>query len=125
MGDLVDERDLSKRWGVTHDCARCSYVPEGWVPLLDRLMQALAEIPDWDPSHAWQIKSKFGGLRFYYGLPAHASADMKTRVKATIDRFEGEAANTCARCGNTDAVKIEPDQVGWVRTECGACRQPR
>jgi len=117
----VEERELTKRWGVTDDCAQCSYVPQGWSGTLDRLMLALAEIPGWDPKCVSQIKSKFGGLRFYYRLPRDADEALKTNVRALLEQFEEEASNTCDRCGSTEEVKTTSDAAGWIRTECAAC----
>lgn len=118
------ERDLTKRWGVTDDCARCSYVPDGWMGMLDRLMLALADIPGWDPTYASQIKTKFGDLRFYYWLPPESDELLQANIKALIEQFEEEASATCARCGSSDGVKTTADQSSWIRTECDACRAP-
>jgi len=118
----VEKRELTKRWGVTDDCARCSYVPEGWMGLLDRLMFALAEIPGWNPAYACQIKDKFGGLRFYYRLPSESDEILKTNITALIEQFEEEASGTCTRCGSSDQVKTTVDQSSWIRTECDGCR---
>lgn len=79
--DLYREKDLpmSKTcmcWGLE--------VPEEWLPVIDKLSKVLSNAPAYsyrvDPNDgssyvqiqtkvvAKQVKIKFGGLRFYYGL---------------------------------------------------------
>jgi hypothetical protein len=119
-------REYQERWGVTDDCAQCSYPPEGWFALVDRLMLGLKAIPGWDPHYVLQIKSKFGGLRFYYALPKKADESLKANVEALLAQFEEEAYATCSACSSTDGwVKTAPDETGWIRTACRACHTKR
>jgi hypothetical protein len=99
------------------------------MALLDRLMAALATIPGWDPEYLLQVKEKFGGLRFYYGLPSPSGSprdpSLRANITALIEQYAEQAAHTCAGCGTTEKVKTQLDKNGWVRTECPSCYQAR
>ena len=120
----MEPSELTRRWLVTQDCARCSYIPPGWESLVDRLMCSLADIRGWDPGYTYQIKSKFGQLRFYYGVPEVLGEAFRQAVQTTLTRFTEEASRTCERCGGVQAVNTRADDVGWARTECAVCRPP-
>jgi hypothetical protein len=94
-------RRVPPRWdGVT--------IGDGWLPLVDRLDRALAEI---DPDYAiHQVKEKFGGLRYYCSLDGDA------RGAALILEAEEQAWRTCEVCGTTEGVTT--DGASWIRTLC-------
>jgi hypothetical protein len=90
---------------------------EGWRDLLERacarIEAALAE--GGGAFTAWQIKEKFGGLRFYwYG---DVPPETKCRIDEAIALAEGRSACTCETCG-------EPGRLyqisGWYKTACSA-----
>jgi hypothetical protein len=74
-------------------------IDDGWIPIVDRLDKALAEInPDYE---IHQVKEKFGGLRFYTG----AITEEGDRLVAAA---EEESYRTCEICGKQDgSVKTE------------------
>jgi len=60
---------------------------------------------------ATQVKSKFGGLRFYVN-----SND--EYIRGLISMAESMSYKTCEECGNPG----EPTSSGWVYTLCGLCK---
>ena len=38
-------------------------------PIVDSMLEALSELPEWDPDNIEQIKLKFGDLRIYVKIP--------------------------------------------------------
>jgi hypothetical protein len=84
-------------------------VGPGWGPLLEELVNDLLAL-GWDGT-VWQVKEKFGGLRFYIGS---ASDEVWERiVKAEKKSFE-----ICEHCGKPG----KPDGPGWILTLCDDCR---
>jgi hypothetical protein len=90
---------------------------EGWRDLLERacarIEAALAE--GGGAFTAWQIKEKFGTLRFYwYG---HVPPETKSKIDEAIALAEARSACTCETCG-------EPGRLyqisGWYKTACSA-----
>ena len=82
---------------------------DGWYALLERLLlDAKAhEMPE--DFQVVQVKSKFGGLRFYTdNAPEH--------FQARVSEAEAESFRTCEVCG-------EPGKTGargWIQTLCDA-----
>jgi hypothetical protein len=90
---------------------------EGWRDLLecacDRIESALAD--GGGAFTAWQIKEKFGGLRFYwYG---DVSPETRSKIDDAIALAEARSTCTCETCG-------EPGRLyqiaGWYKTACSA-----
>lgn len=81
-------------------------VGDGWVPILDRLATDLVAL-GWDRK-VYQIKEKFGTLRFYAG--DNTTDEMGER----IGEAESESAITCEECGAPGELR----QGGWLKTLC-------
>lgn len=78
--------------------------PQGWVPLVRRLMEKLKD----KNVHVDQIKEKFGSLRVYLSGPdANACFDLTMEASAESDR-------TCDECGKPGTLRSGP----WIRTLC-------
>lgn len=89
---------------------------DGWYWLIDQLCQALQYSTERlkEPQVvAFQIKEKFGGLRFY-------TTGASTRQLIIIDFAENLSYTICENCGSTDDV--EQTRTGWILTYCKACR---
>lgn len=87
-------------------------IPDAWVPLVDELCDDLQEL---DPDIvAHQVKSKFGGLRFYTGGTSEEALD---RIREAADK----SFNICQQCGG------EGERVGqaYVNTLCDECAAER
>jgi len=95
-------------------------VDDGWVPILDRLAADLVAM-GWDGA-VYQIKEKFGGLRFYANLnsvPEH----VRETAWARIREAERESYKTCDTCGTREDVTTGPKPSGcWIVSRCLACR---
>jgi hypothetical protein len=59
---------------------------------------------------ALQIKSKYGGLRFYM---THGT----DRIFELIDKAEDKSYETCEKCGKPGKAR----DVGWIWTLCDEC----
>lgn len=91
---------------------------DGWFSIIDNLSKRINEI---DPDvEAVQVKEKFGGLRFYIGPVAKATAD---KVYDAISKAENLAYKTCEYCGSTKNVK--QTTTGWIKTLCKECRKEK
>lgn len=89
----------------------------GWIPLLERLHDAIVVLaPDYEVS---QVKEKFGGLRIYLeALGTHRDA-----VVDLLDAAEAESLHTCEECGIT--LGVTTAGPGWIKTLCPADRATR
>lgn len=91
-----------------------SQVGDGWVPIIEKLIQELIAI-GWDKV-LHQVKEKFGGLRFYCG---HTTDEMD----ALINDAEAEADKTCEYCGQPGMMNCTKANGtrAWIKTLCTAC----
>ena len=78
---------------------------EGWREIVESLVSDLADM-GWDRT-LFQIKEKFGGLRFYAG---ECSEEMYDRVAEA----ERKSLETCMKCGKPGV----PTGPGWILTLC-------
>lgn len=102
------------------DCGR------GWYPLIVKLD---ADLTDIAPGYRlFQVKEKFGGLRYYAESPRAEDEDGCEYVNQEIDgpfnelihEAEVRSMTICELCGQPGS----PQQVrGWIRTLCPACRE--
>ena len=101
---------MNKHHDLLH---RCGYleIQEGWYPLVDNLCSELTSlIEQGHPQiHAVQVKSKFGGLRFY------TEGEPSTDQVHLIDDAERISKRTCETCGEHGAQTVK---MGWVYTAC-------
>ena len=81
------------------------HVGPGWSDLLTRLIGDLFEL-GWD-GRVFQVKEKFGGLRFYVGSANKA-------IYERIHAAENESFETCEQCGAPGALR----DGGWLKTLC-------
>ena len=67
---------------------------EGWFPLIERLHNDILKI---DPDYKiYQIKEKFGGLRYYYS-PSNPS--QRDKMDAIVSKYEKICGMTCEVTG--------------------------
>lgn len=83
--------------------------PAGWLPIVERLSERLSADP---LIRCAQVKSKFGGLRYY--IEEHQPEWALDAIRAA----EREASTTCESCGASGA-KLRGH--GWVETLCDGC----
>jgi hypothetical protein len=103
---------MNMTWGFTgrpatlDDIKAC--VGTGWGELLTKLVTDL-ETLGWSGT-IFQVKEKFGGLRFYIGQGSDA-------IFARIAQAENESLRVCEECG----APGKPNGRGWVKTLCKGC----
>ena len=85
---------------------------DGWFKLIDQLSADITALDERDGSQtiAVQVKSKFGGLRFYIEGGTDA-------VGEVIQKAEALSEKTCELCGEPGTTRND----GWVSTVCDNC----
>lgn len=97
---------------------RCGiYYPDGWGILINNLCslveQEINQLPPEQQEKVYvvQIKSKFGGLRYYLNSST-------PYINGAVELAEALSFTTCEKCGN----RGEGKQVGnWSVVLCEAC----
>lgn len=98
--------DTSMCWGFT-----CG---DGWYPLIDALCENLMRLSPTptDVPVAFQVKEKFGSLRFYVN-------NSTPEQDAVIVFAETLSRRICEHCGTMNETKTY--MQGWHRTLCPQC----
>lgn len=106
-------------WGEPHKTCMSFGVEtgDGWYDLIYKLCQDIMALNPGPDFKAEQIKSKFGGLRFYISGSYGESSD---KIYDLIVKAENDSYNICETCGSSDGVKSEGS---WIRTLCEKCRK--
>jgi len=101
-------------------------VGEGWISIVEQLCQKIenvyqnlspeekAEADKVGAYKGWQVKEKFGTLRFY------ATSDSGDIAK-WIDETEDASEKICESCGAEGKLRTG----GWLKTLCNACELQR
>lgn len=84
-------------------------VGKGWSNIIERLVTDLEKL-GWDGT-VFQVKEKFGGLRFYIGSGSN-------EVFKRISEAEKESYQTCENDGRPGKLD---DSHYWVLTLCPEC----
>ena len=99
-------------WPEMFKDVRCGfYLPEGWIHIVWTLCQEiecesrLNTNEDMKPVVVSQVKSKFGGLRFYY---EGGNNDIHCYVRMA----ESLSIKTCGRCGFTSRERVSTEHFG-------------
>lgn len=95
--------------------------PPGWDDLVSELHQHLVSI---DPDYCvFQIKEKFGGLRYYFSTENRATTrDMYDAVRVA----ELLSYRICQDCGERRVGRVTTAAIGyWIVTLCDECRTRR
>ena len=97
---------------MTHE----HYLPDkGWDKIIIKLDEKLARI---DPDYKiYQIKEKFGTLRFYYDTSVN-NRDLKRAMDRYVRIAEILSSVTCEMCGDRGDLKKE---LLWKKTLCERC----
>lgn len=97
---------------------------DGWNKILENLITKISEIDIYKVVRIFQIKEKFGTLRFYIEftepqLPYNnIIIDYSDDIYKLITETEKLSAITCERCGKTPA---KVTGKGWIKTLCDEC----
>lgn len=87
----------------------CEEVGPGWSHLVTDLVDNLLTV-GWNGT-VFQVKEKFGGLRFYIGTGTEAMFDL---IRAAEER----SFQVCEDCG---AMATLREHLPWMRTLCTTC----
>ena len=102
-------------WGWTRNSATTAdlqaCVGPGWAGLVAQLVKDL-KVLGWDGC-VFQVKQKFGGLRFYTG-------NLTAEMQDLVDKAEEESMNTCEQCGGYGETKTWGGGY-WLSTLCEHC----
>lgn len=83
---------------------------EGWFPLIERLHKDILKI---DPDYKiYQIKEKFGGLRFYYST---SNPDFSNEINNLIKNAERISLLTCEITGKPGEL-MRQGKLGHFKT---------
>jgi len=116
-GDLAPEleeilRRIPDGWG------RWISLSRGWYPIVVALDRRLADL---DNDYVlFQVKEKFGGLRYYFEPSESASPDTIAAMRAAVKEAESVAGRTCEECGVSGAV-LRDDEHRYWQTLCDEC----
>lgn len=89
---------------------------KGWYPIVkDVHTKIIAKYSNYE---IYQIKEKFGGLRYYCNVEGDDD------VQTWIAEAEEQAWKTCEDCGTTVNVTTGGNP-SWIRTLCETCRGPK
>lgn len=88
----------------------------GWYQIIATLNRKLEML---DPEYKiFQIKEKFGSLRYYYESDVKISA-VKEAMNRYIRYAEMQSIQTCEECGAN--AKPRKTNYGWMKTRCDNC----
>jgi hypothetical protein len=105
--------DLAK---TMHPSFGASFPDQGWDKIIIDCHNKLKTI---DPDYViYQVKEKFGTLRFYFYSNSKSQADMAK----CVEEAEELSAVTCELCGNPGSLDRE---AYWVKTLCPECTTTR
>ena len=96
--------NLLQKYNIKDPYCYCD-CPDGWLPLVEQLIQDLIS-KGWNKD-LHQVKEKFGGLRFYTG----GASDEMNKL---IEEAEKQSFKICELCG----APGEPTSTSWIRTLC-------
>lgn len=91
---------------ITTDFRYHISIGDGWLPLLKSCMDDLLKV-GWD-RRFFQIKEKFGGLRFYL-------SEYNDELSKIIDFYERESVKICEVCGQKGEKRTD---ISWYKTLC-------
>jgi hypothetical protein len=88
---------------------------DGWFDLIYKLCEEIAALKP-DDFEVFQVKEKFGGLRFY--LVSGASDE----IHSLITKAEERSYHICENCG-ADVPNGPSKKGGWISTKCEKCEK--
>ena len=100
---MSDETRSCLFWGF--ECG------EGWETLLENLFEEISKANPPEEFKIAQIKSKFGGLRFYVDYE-------NEQIRDIISKYENMSYDVCEYCGASPASQTGR---GWITTLCRDC----
>jgi hypothetical protein len=87
----------------------------GWFNLVYDLLKKIDKLEKPKDFEVFQVKEKFGGLRFYV-------ENSTNEIQNLINEAEEESYKICEFCGSKENVKTERVS-GWYTTICQNCKK--
>lgn len=87
---------------------------DGWYNILEALIRGIAALDTKKEVKVFQVKEKFGTLRFYLD-DRHIG-----EIEDLISKAEAKSGVTCEVCGGKSTVK---NKNGWYRSICDSCEE--
>jgi hypothetical protein len=111
--ELNEKRVKDKAW---YGCI----APDGWKDIVLKADEMFAHI---DPNYQiFQIKEKFGTLRYYFGS-THEYDSIEYSIMRAIEVWaERRSESTCESCGKYGELRTERY---WIVTLCDTCNEER
>lgn len=94
---------------ITTNICSCG---DGWLPIIQECIEKLIKV-GWDRK-IYQIKEKFGGLRFY-------ACNLPELGDEIIREAESKCDITCELCGNDGGLRSY--KTSWIRVLCDKCNE--
>jgi len=96
---------------------------DGWYDIIFKLSEEIEKFnnqvkdeKEYECVQAFQVKEKFGGLRFYVnGAPEH--------IYKAIEKTEKTSYETCEECGKPGSMRTL--RGFWLKTMCDKCFKKR
>jgi hypothetical protein len=89
---------------------------DGWFTIIDELTDKIAELDTKKEIKIFQIKEKFGGLRYYLDS---CPEELYAQVNNLIDDAEEKSYITCETCGKPGIKR----GGGWISIRCDECEE--
>ena len=89
---------------------------DGWYNIIYELSKKINDIiekmPEEDRPYVFQVKEKFGTLRFYMSSETKEMSEL-------INEYEKRSSFICETCGSYGELR----KYGWLRTLCNKCNK--
>jgi len=92
---------------------------DGWRKIVEDLTEAIAKVDTQHIVRVFQIKEKFGTLRYYVNFDTKNEGLWKT-VNDLVSSAEKLTATTCEICGQPGILCVKKDGY-WYKTVCSSC----
>lgn len=98
---------------------------DGWYQLIWNLSEEIEDLltkhnVSLDYFDVFQVKEKYGGLRFYYIL-VNDKEDTATELYKIVDKYEKLSLKICEMCGKEG--KLQEGANGWLKVLCRVCEE--
>jgi len=93
-------------------------VPDGWTNLITTLYLQLQHLPV--NIHIYDLKPKFGDLRFHYAFVDEPTPAMRVAVTELVNNAVVASYQTCERCGS---YGVRRSDNHWIKTLCDNCKE--
>ena len=118
--DSVFEEQFRSKYPKLFKNLRYLEISSGWYDLIHKVSTRIEQInqnySDDDGIYAAQIKTKFGGLRYYISFENVVRSDVD-QVNAFIAEAESLSYNICENCGDY----VDPKMTSRYASLCNKC----